>query len=498
MKPRISVLLPTYNTKIEYIKEAIDSILKQTYHDFELLILDDGSDKYVQDFVLTYHDDRIRYFYKNNTGIADTLNVGLDLAKGEYIARMDADDISLPHRFEKQVQFLDDNPTVSLVGSNIIKFQEDYGIVSYPYKVKCEDFFQGCMISHPSVMFRKRDFEINNLRYDPSFSCEDYELWSRASRVLKLVNLQEVLVCYRINEQSVCYNRQEILQKDSKRVKSNLKEYFDCLAPKLAYKAKNASKSDYKKRYEFDLFNKHIKLTKLNRKIAVVNLKGKSGSLGDQMFQYAFGKTLEYKYKLDVRYDNSFYTNQFVGFNDVSYPYQLYVFPNLEIKMAGNTCTQRFKRDYWFKIKNSLFKNVKNRGYFGNAIVNDEFFKPYETELRQIFKFSEVTDKNVLKILNEIQNSNAVFIDGSKYSLNRSLYNKCINEIKTKVENPKFFVFNDEHHAFNDCYYIDNMNEIDSMRLMSACSHGIITDSSDSWWSAWLINNPNKMVLKAC
>ena len=115
---KISVIIAVYNTKEEYLREAIESILSQRYKDFELLIINDGSTNNVEEVVKSYTDERIRYFYQENKGVAATRNLGLKEARGEYIAIMDSDDISLPERFEKQIKFLEENPEYSVVGSN--------------------------------------------------------------------------------------------------------------------------------------------------------------------------------------------------------------------------------------------------------------------------------------------------------------------------------------------------------------------------------------------
>ncbi len=116
--PRITVIMPVYNCEL-YIKEAIDSILNQTFTDFEFLIIDDASTDKTVSIIKEYKDFRIQLIEKEgNKGISDSLNYGLKVAKGEYIARMDGDDISLPERFVKQVTFLDSNPDVILCGSN--------------------------------------------------------------------------------------------------------------------------------------------------------------------------------------------------------------------------------------------------------------------------------------------------------------------------------------------------------------------------------------------
>ena len=119
--PRVSVLLPVYNTRPEHLREAIDSILAQTFADFELLILNDCSTNTdVEEVVKSYTDPRIVYAVnERNLGISPSRNRLLDMAQGEYLAVMDHDDISLPERFEKQVAFLDAHPDVGIVGCQV-------------------------------------------------------------------------------------------------------------------------------------------------------------------------------------------------------------------------------------------------------------------------------------------------------------------------------------------------------------------------------------------
>ena len=108
--------MPVYNTKEEYLREAIESILNQTFTDFEFIIVNDGSTNNAEDVILSYKDERIVYIKQENQGVSIASNNGWNKAKGEYIARMDSDDVSFPDRLEKQIQFLEDNPEYSLVG----------------------------------------------------------------------------------------------------------------------------------------------------------------------------------------------------------------------------------------------------------------------------------------------------------------------------------------------------------------------------------------------
>ncbi len=197
--PKISVLMPLYNPEEEHLREAIASILNQTFTDFELLILNDGSKNNAEEVVLSFSDERIRYIKQNNMGLASTLNKGVDLALSDIVARMDQDDIAHSDRLEKQFRFLEENRNISIVGSWIKHFPKTK-IVKVPEFPDLTDFLNSCVMNHPTVMFRKSDFLKYDLRYNPELkTSEDYDLWTRAVRVLNFANLQEVLLDYRIH-----------------------------------------------------------------------------------------------------------------------------------------------------------------------------------------------------------------------------------------------------------------------------------------------------------
>lgn len=226
MTPLISVIMPVYNTNKEYLCEAIDSILNQTIDDFELIIIDDGSTiPEVKDTICSYKDSRIKYFFKGNTGVADTLNYGLSKAKGKYIARMDSDDISLPERFKKQVTYLERHPEISLVGSWIEFFPETK--FWKPMEKPCIlDFFNSNQLAHPTVMWRKEDFDKNRLKYDPSFVAEDYEMWSRVVTILKIHIIQEVLLKYRITNEQITSSKKSLLEDSNKKIQKKIALYL--------------------------------------------------------------------------------------------------------------------------------------------------------------------------------------------------------------------------------------------------------------------------------
>jgi glycosyltransferase involved in cell wall biosynthesis len=172
------------------------------------LIIDDGSTDESVEIVKSYSDDRIRLVRnEKNLRLPASLNKGIDLAKGRYIARMDSDDISLPNRLEEQVAFLDEHEGVHIVGSWIRLFGSvSPAVVRNPTEhaeIKAELFWRN-VIAHPTVMMRKDALEEYDLRYDPDFQeAEDYRLWVSASRFLRFANIGKVLLKYRVHSQSV-------------------------------------------------------------------------------------------------------------------------------------------------------------------------------------------------------------------------------------------------------------------------------------------------------
>lgn len=203
--PKISVIMGLYNTKCkEYLDKSLNSILNQTYKDFELIICDDGSTndciKWAKEIV---KNDKRVVFIKNkeNKGLAYTLNKCLKIAKGKYIARMDDDDISHIDRFEKQIEYLDNND-VDLVSNNINIFDENgiYNSKKYPRHITKKDFLFNSPIVHPSIMAKKSAFlKVNGYRdIKKTVRVEDYDLFMRMFYVgIKMDIIQEFLLDYR-------------------------------------------------------------------------------------------------------------------------------------------------------------------------------------------------------------------------------------------------------------------------------------------------------------
>lgn len=224
--PRISVILPAYNAK-QYIEQAVESILNQTFTDFELIILNDGSTDNTPEIIKHYADADKRVVFVDNTvnrGLIAVLNQGLDMARGEFIARMDADDISLPQRFEKQVAYLETHPDVGVLGTLIQGFGKfDLPGIQIPV-VTALDLLKDAYVAHPSVMLRKSLVDKYNLRYNPEYKhCEDLELWSRMIFLTKIHNIMEVLLMYRITGDNISTQNWEYQQNLSKQIRNDLR-----------------------------------------------------------------------------------------------------------------------------------------------------------------------------------------------------------------------------------------------------------------------------------
>jgi glycosyltransferase involved in cell wall biosynthesis len=182
-------------------------MLNQTYTDFELIILDDCSTDRSAEVVHTYTDVRIVYHRNEvNSGLANNLNTGLKLAKSKYIARMDGDDISLPHRLQTQVDFLESHPDIDLCSCAMQMFGADNQLWIRdrdPEQVKITMMFYSAVL-HASSVFRKDVFERNNLIYNQeTFPAEDYDLWARAAFYCRMVNLPDVMYLYRMHRTQV-------------------------------------------------------------------------------------------------------------------------------------------------------------------------------------------------------------------------------------------------------------------------------------------------------
>lgn len=220
--PVVSVLMAVYNGE-QYIAQSIESILSQTFADFEFIIIDDASSDNTANILKSYQDERISiYTNAENIGLTKTLNKGLKLVQGKYIARMDADDISVASRIEKQFNFMEQHPKVGLLGGWTRNFSATQSHVWQLYttheQIYCKLLFT-IQLVHSTAFFRKAVLDEHNIRYDEDFlTSQDYEFWTRLIEYTEFANLPEVLVNVRehtkrvtkLNQGDLRYNTAKI------------------------------------------------------------------------------------------------------------------------------------------------------------------------------------------------------------------------------------------------------------------------------------------------
>ena len=271
--PTISVIMPVYNCA-SFIEEAVNSILNQTFTDFELIIIDDASTDGTTDILKKVIDPRIKFVFKEvNQGVSSAANDGFRLAKGKYIARMDGDDISVKERFEKQVAVLENNPEIFICGglfqylggtNSIILHKETHHEI-------ITELLISCSICMGASMFRRK--ELAHYFYDENKkSGEDYDFWTKVAWLGEMYNIQEVLLLYRVhpNQASIAHKPQQILDDIEirlylfKKIKYNTQKYTDELIAKMLLLNQPITIK------ELDLFLKWIKeLVLLNSKSKV-------------------------------------------------------------------------------------------------------------------------------------------------------------------------------------------------------------------------------------
>lgn len=209
--PMISVVMSVYNGEL-YLDEAIESILNQTYKDFEFIIINDGATDKSLEIIEKYknQDDRIVLISRENKGLIASLNEGIEKARGKYIARMDADDISLPKRFEEQVEFME-SENIDICGGNYLSINSDGSLFSLNLTPQSHELCTLSLVSkvpfaHPTVMMRKEFLDKHALKYGQSNfqKAEDLDLWIRMhEKGAKFGNVSELILKYRILENSL-------------------------------------------------------------------------------------------------------------------------------------------------------------------------------------------------------------------------------------------------------------------------------------------------------
>ena len=219
-RPIISVVMSVYNCE-DFIKESIDSILGQTFRDFEFIIIDDCSTDNSVSIIESYNDKRIKLVRNEyNMRLPASLNTGIKLARGKYIARMDADDVSISTRFSKQVSYLEKHAELAVLGGSFQAIDKD-GNNLYIYHAKqgknlLKYYLMPSPIAHPTVMMRRDIIVKNEFYYDEQYSsAQDYDLWLRIIKKFKIDNLPDVLLRYRIQANSISISKRQEQQNNA-------------------------------------------------------------------------------------------------------------------------------------------------------------------------------------------------------------------------------------------------------------------------------------------
>lgn len=224
--PIISVLMSAYNAET-YVKDAVESILVQTFCDFEFIIINDGSTDRTKEIINSFDDIRIRLINNvQNQGLIYSLNLGLGLALGQFILRMDADDIAVPTRLEKQLQFFVENPDVGILGGayKVIGGDTEVHHPKYNEEIKLK-LLKNNSFSHPTIMMRTDFVRKYTLQYNKDYpSAEDYDFFVEASlKGVKMANLDDIVLNYRIHEAQITQAKADEQKETADRIR---KKYF--------------------------------------------------------------------------------------------------------------------------------------------------------------------------------------------------------------------------------------------------------------------------------
>ena len=248
--PGVTVLMPVYNAGA-YVAEAIESVLAQTYAEFEFLIINDGSTDDTLSVVKRYNDTRIKLIDQKNKGLIDTLNEGILISKGEIIARMDGDDVCLPNRLEAQLEFLKQNPGHVMVGAEADVMDKDGNYlmhlipIAHTHEEITEKINAKCPFIHPSVTFYKKavieagEYPANALTF------EDHLLWKKLLTIGKISNLRQILLKVRFNPESVTIDEKwrgpEFIELRKRSIENGFVTEQDAIELKRIIKSQNLS-----------------------------------------------------------------------------------------------------------------------------------------------------------------------------------------------------------------------------------------------------------------
>lgn len=337
--PRVTVLMPTYNVA-PWVEESIQSVLNQTYRDFELLVVDDASTDDTLDRIRSIDDPRIRIAsFPNNVGLAENLNRGLDLIDTELVARMDGDDIAEPDWLETGINVLDTHPEVGICSFGFQFFGAKTSLVRFPehHEDSKAQMLFGCTVIVP--VLRKSVFTDNLLRYSTeAFPAEDYMMWANAYRVTKVYNVQRTLFHYRTHPSQISTARREAQIVKSNEVRLKMLHWL------------NPNFADEEKRYFLDVFvpcknESKEDITKLKRFAQLLISRNTLGNYSNE--------ALRHKFKLHIGYGALDYVER------TYFPHGYSPFVFLRLLMSGLYPTLPAKNRRKIMVK-CLIRSKKN------------------------------------------------------------------------------------------------------------------------------------------
>ncbi len=273
---RVTVLMPIFNC-VDYLDEAVQSILNQTYKSFEFLVIDDGSSDGSLEKVQSFDDPRIKIIKSpSNKGIVDALNQGLDAITTEYIVRMDGDDIAASNRLEEQIKFMDRNPDIGASGTDVIYFngerEERWWVPTDPEEIKGRLLFHS-PLAHPTAIIRTEALVNSGIRYRQKFCAEDWDFWLQCCKKFKLSNLPIPLLRYRYNPDSVSKRNVDRVDRAASEIARGELEFMEIHASEREVQihrwiGKGAqANTDFGRQEIFDWL---VKIQRANKKLAFV------------------------------------------------------------------------------------------------------------------------------------------------------------------------------------------------------------------------------------
>lgn len=522
----ISVLMPVYNTAPEYLSQAVESILSQTFTRFELLIYDDGSTrKETLDCLEQYAaaDSRIRVIHAENGGVAHARNRLMEEAVHSLCAIMDSDDIAHPRRLEKQVTLFERCPDVGICGTWYRRFPSETE-VCLPTVPGFLDFLKENCLGNSTVMFNKDLLSQYGLRFDESLAyCEDYDLYSRAVRFLKIVNIPEILLEYRERPDSLCHANLDAVHDADWYIHRRM---LDFLTGKEGWPVET-SRFVGGSQPSGIVVPKHLPMPLWKRIIAqfrfpvVVRLMG---GLGNQMFQFAFGCALAVKKGRRLQLDLSWieeasktFVNQERRENADGVVMRLFALDvfRVPLPVASAPMVRWLNRrkivepvERFHRFDVSLLQH-RAPGLWQGYFQNEAYFSSLKPYLKKAFSFplfQQGDTFNQMALLRIRLYEHAVFVHvrggdsvNLGWALPASYYSDAAAYMVSKVPDAHFFVFGDYQEPIDQVLrrhasYVDwignhnaqNKEDWKDMALMMHCRHAIVANSSFSWWAAWL------------